>query len=136
MATTIEDLTLEAISRRWPRLLAAIRWAGLLSEEQALAVLYCHKSCALDCSGIPEVAELGGNLAAIRAGIRGRRGARAARRQGDRARVRDTGLQAFFAAIAAHYPEAAERLPDEITIDLVLAAGSVVDYVSRSAAMT
>lgn len=62
------------IRRRYPRLVRAMRGAGLLTETEAVGALVDYK-----CFGIREgfgseaVAHLGGPLAAIRFGIQRRR---------------------------------------------------------------
>lgn len=124
----IATLTLPTIQRRWPRLLRAVRWAGLLTEEQALAVLYAYKACGLHCSGSDAVAARGGNLLAIRAGIRGRRGALESRRNGERTRIREAALAAFWGVVARGYPGLhVSVLSDDAAIDLLLAADSAID---------
>ncbi|MCP5235351.1 MAG: hypothetical protein H6945_06385 [Zoogloeaceae bacterium] len=124
----IETLTLPTIQRRWPRLLRAVRWAGFLTEEQALAVLYAYKGCGLECSGLDIVAARGGNLMVIRAGIRGRRGAQEAKRNADRTRIREAALEAFWGVVAQGYPELeVSSLSANASLDLLLAADSAID---------
>ena len=132
----IETLTLPTIQRRWPRLLRAVRWAGFLTEEQALAVLYAYKGCGLECSGLDIVAARGGNLMVIRAGIRGRRGAQEAKRNADRTRIREAALKAFWGVVAQGYPQLhVSGLTEDAALDLLLAADSAIDCcVPRSTA--
>lgn len=124
----IETLTLPTIQRRWSRLLRAVRWAGFLTEEQALAVLYAYKGCGLECSGLDIVAARGGNLMVIRAGIRGRRGALQAKRNGDRTRIREEALEAFWRVVTHGYPQLqVAGLSENAALDLLLAADSAID---------
>lgn len=125
---TLPALSQAEIRRRWPRLLWALRWSAMLSEEQALSVLILYKLCAQDRSMIEAVSARGGNRAVIRAAIRGRRGARRARRNGERTRIREKALQAFWCVVTEGYPQVRHAsLPYDAAIDLLLAADAAID---------
>lgn len=125
----IDTLDVTDIKRRWPRLLRSVRWAGFLTEEQALVALYAYKGCGLEHSSCEAVSSIGGNLLAIRMGIRGRRGAAEAARNGERTRIREAVLEAFWGVVAQGYPDLhVSGLPADAAIELVLAADSAIDF--------
>ena len=132
--TSIERLNMDAIAARWPRLIRAMRWTALLNEAQAQNVVYCYKCCNLQVSADAQIIEMGGNLAVIRAAVRGRHRAAAARRLAVRNRVREVGVQALLLAVTSQFPGSDARLPDNLTVELVMATDSVIDFYARSAA--
>ncbi len=64
----------DEIRRRYPRLIRAIRLAGLLTETEAVGALVDYKVFGIrEGFGSEAVAHMGGPLAAIRWGVRSRR---------------------------------------------------------------
>lgn len=128
MRIDIEGMTLEDVARRWPRLLRAMRWAGPLTEPEAACAVLCYKGFGLIDSGSEALSHLGRNLQAIRGGINGRHRARKARRAGDRTRVIEAALEAFWAKVAESYPQVrVSGLSEDAALDLVLVADSAID---------
>ena len=126
--STIATLNDTQLRQRWPRLLWAVRWACVLTDDQASAAILLHKARALETSPDPQVRARGGNLAVIRTGIRARHAARAAAHNRDRTRVRERALQAFWSVVAEGYPQVRHAsLSYDAAIDLLLAADAAIE---------
>ena len=125
---TMAPLTDAELRRRWPRLLWAVRWACVLTDDQASTAILLHKTCAPETSPDLQVRARGGNLAVIRSGIRARHAARGAAHNCDRTRIRERALQAFWSVVAEGYPQVRHAsLPYDAAIDLLFAADAAID---------
>lgn len=119
------------LRRRWPRVFWAVRWAGVLTDAQAEAVLLAHR--AASSSHLSEDLIRAGHLELIRAGIRNRHGARAARAHCQRTRIRERALQAFWSVVTEGYPEVRRgSLSYDAAINLMLAADAAIDCCASS----